>query len=172
MADGMTVDSNVISAYIPEYIREQGEVFETIETILGKIGIALTRTIEWEWKSTCPGLVLVEWLTDQIKKGRIVYVTEEKVPRNVMTTLIQKYGFPVKSRDRRYISCAYGTDTKYILSEDIDFFDPKAKCASEKMKRRVKTLRGGALCKYLKKELGITVGCLCHCKEDFPEHFG
>jgi hypothetical protein len=70
------------------------------------------------------------------------------------------------SRDVEYIKCAINTDIKYILTEDIDFFDPKKKSAPVKEKIRIKNFRKGSFCRFLKDEFGITVGLPEHCIED------
>ena len=63
-----------------------------------------------------------------------------------------------------YIKCANVTITKYILSEDIDLYDPKMK---EKLRgdQRVKFMneRKGKLLKFLENELKIVVGPMEHC---------
>jgi len=55
---------------------------------------------------------------------------------------------------------------KYILTNDIHFFEPKLKNASQNAKKRAKNQRKGNLCKFLKNDLGIIVGLPNHCKND------
>lgn len=168
MTDGATVDTMVISKYFREYLRDRGDVLELVEGILRCVGVALTEKLEYEWKSTCRGQAFIEWLTDELKKGRIVLVDRKVLPSNIMKVIYQRFGFPRKGGDKEVLFCANGTQRRYILSEDIHFYDPKAKEASIQHKKRVKDFRQGALCRYLRRELGITVGALCHCKDDLP----
>lgn len=77
-----------------------------------------------------------------------------------------KYGLPKASHDIEYIKCSNVTLMKYILTNDIDFFDPKLKEASQKAKDNAKIKRKGKLCIFLKKQLGIIVGLPDHCKSD------
>ena len=77
------------------------------------------------------------------------------------------YGLPSRgSRDIEYIKCAINTEIKYILTEDIDFFDPKKKESSAIDKYRTKNERQGAFCKFLNKNYKITVGLAEHCRDD------
>lgn len=166
MTDGVTVDTNVISMYFHEHLRKCGEVLELVEKVLRCVGVALTDKLEYEWKSTCPGPIFDAWLTDEVKEGRVLYVNRKPLPRNVMKIIHHKFGLPRGRGDREVLFCANGTQMKYILSEDLHFFDPKAKETSRQHRRRVKDRRLGVFCRYLKRELGITVGAPCHCRED------
>ena len=166
MPDGVTVDTNVISVYFSEHLRDRGEVFELVGEILRCVGVALTDELEFEWKSTCPGHFFDEWLTDEMKKGRVVTVNRKPLPRNVMKVIHQRFGLPRGRGDREVLFCANGTQMRYVLSKDLHFFDPKAKGTSRQHRRKVMDRRLGVFCRYLKRELGITVGALCHCRED------
>ena len=59
------------------------------------------------------------------------------------------------------------TLTKYILTNDVDFFDPELKNATSNVKNNAKINRNGKLCMFLFKELKIRVGTPYHCANDF-----
>ena len=71
-----------------------------------------------------------------------------------------RLGFP--KNDLVYIAVANVTQTKYLVTDDIDFFDPTLKRAEQPAKRRARDERRGAVCRYLRERMGVTVGTVIH----------
>ena len=69
------------------------------------------------------------------------------------------------------IKIANVTITKYILTNDIHLFEPKAKSYNSTKKNKIKNDRIGALNKYLYKNLNILVGLYCHCCGDLKLYY-
>lgn len=67
-------------------------------------------------------------------------------------------GLPRK--ELHYFYAAHASSASYIVSEDIDFFDPKLKTAKEPAKTRAKTSRKGCICKLVRKLIGAEIYCL------------
>jgi len=63
-------------------------------------------------------------------------------------------GIPTK--DHKWVRLAVGSTGKWIVTDDVDFFDPSKKKADKKTKDKVKC-RGGPCSKALKKVYGIDV---------------
>ncbi len=57
------------------------------------------------------------------------------------------------------------TERRYIVTEDMDFFDPKHKKSAHETKERIKE-RNCAVCAYLRKHMNIVVGKLLHAQAE------
>jgi len=170
VVDGVVVDANIMSKFYHQLLLEEGDLYELITTIIHCYGIALSDKIEQEWKNTVRTQFFNDWFDEALKNGRLRYVENPRLEKRYLKRIHNVYGLPKKKgRDIEYIKVAYMTILKYILTEDIHFYDPKKKHASQKEKKKVKNKRQGALCRYLKKALGITVGLPEHCYDDLPE---
>lgn len=165
--DGIVIDANIISEFYKEFIIDGGDLYDLINYILDNCGVVFTDLIHHEWISTCNNYVITEWITDGLKLGKIRYINPQ-LDRDIIKKLHIKYGLPRnKSHDIEYIRCANVTLTKYILTNDIDFFDPKLKNDASKAKKDAKIKRNGKLCMFLLKKLKIRVGTPHHCVNDF-----
>ena len=175
MGDGVVVDANIISSYLQEYGEETGDIYGLIEKILKNCGIAITELLEHEWESTCGDQLFNEWFTDNLNKGlqregkHIQYV-DPSIDSQILKKIHIKFGLPRGGQDKELIKAANVTTYRYILTNDIDLFDPKKKTAPRKEKERIKKGRKGRLCQFLRKELEITVGLPEHCWSDLEEH--
>ena len=169
MGDGVVVDTNIISNYYQEYIEETGDIYGLIEKLLKNCGIAITELLENEWHNTCGSQLFDVWFTDNLRDGYIQYVNPY-INRQILKKIHNDFGLPKEGRDKELIKAANVTTYKYILTNDIDLFDPKKKTAPRKEKERIKKGRKGRLCQFLRKELEITVGLPEHCWSDLEEH--
>ena len=165
--DGVTIDADVMSQYYQESVSEEGEIYCLINKIVNSCGIALSDLIEHEWKQTTGNQFFNIWFDEQLVNGRLNYIKNRKIHRDIKKKIHDDYGLPKKDRDIEYIKVAYNTETiKYILALDMHLFDPKKKSASSAEKYKARDERKGKLCKFLKKDLKITVGLCCHCVDD------
>ena len=169
MGDGIVVDANIISNYCQEYIEEKGGIYDLIDKILKHCGIAITDLVEQEWRSTCGGQFFDEWFTVNLYADYIQYV-DPYIDRQILRKIHRDFGLPRRKYDKELIKAANVTTYKYILTYDIDLFDPKKKRASRKEKERIKKERNGALCQFLRKKLKIVVGLPEHCCWDLEEY--
>ena len=155
--EGVVVDANVIAKVIEELRLKQinGVHYELIDKILSKFGIVICPVIKREYQNTCGGLVFKYWFEGERVQGKIRQIKPELEQQKV-DRIHNYYGLPKgkNGRDLWYIKCANVTITKYILSEDIDLYDPQMK---EKLRgdQRVKFMneRKGKLLKFLENEL-------------------
>jgi len=165
MVDGVVVDASVIARFYPELVEQEGPLYELIICLAIKFGFATNGPILAEWQSVCNTPLLHDWITDELKNGRIRMVNST-LPESIRRKIRIDYGLPRNSRDIQHIRCANGTTMKYILSEDIDHYDPKLKGGNSRDIRRAREMRRGRLCVYLRKELGIRLGTTSHCHGD------
>jgi len=169
--NGITVDANIINTFISNEIRGiNDDLSDTLNRIMVPCGIVITGIIESEWKKTADdGNFFLQWFAQMLLEEKIRYL---RTDRRKLTTAEKKklhndYGLPRNgSHDIEYIKCAINTRRKYILTEDIDFYDPTKKQASPSEKFKAKNQRRGDLCRFLRSQLGITVGLHEHCCAD------
>ena len=130
--EGVVVDANVISKFIEELRINKGTVvhYALINKILSKFGIVICPMIEQEYRNTCndKGHIFKYWFEGERAQGKISLV-EPELEQQKVDRIHNYYGLPKgkNGRDLWYIKCANVTITKYILSEDIDLYDPKMK---------------------------------------------
>lgn len=167
MGDGIVIDANIMSQFEREYFHERnGSVGELIIDILEKCRIASSEIIEKEWLNTCGSLDFRTWVEGLHATGRIDFIQLIKLPRGCKKKINNTYGLPRNHRDNELIKVAYSTEMKYILTEDMHLYEPKAKTWASSKKMRIMEGRTGQLNRYLSRELGIIVGMCCHCRED------
>jgi len=169
MGDGVVVDANIISSYLQEYGEETGDIYGLIEKILKNCGIAITDLVEHEWRSTSGSQLFEEWFISNLLDNYIQYV-KPHIDRQILKKVHNDFGLPKKGGDKDLLKAANVTTYRYILTNDIDLFDPKKKSAPRKEKERITKGRRGRLYQFLRKELKITVGLPEHCWSDLEEH--
>lgn len=168
MSDGVVIDANVISEFYQEYKKESGLVYETVTWMLTHTGVAINDHISTEWENTCGASLFMTWYTDQLKLGNIRGVESARIPRELIKRMGIDFGFPIRSMDIHYVRCAYSTSsTKYIVTYNYHFYEPKCSQQSASAKSRAREQRLGKFCCFLFDKLGITVGMPSHCKSDF-----
>ncbi len=169
MSDGVVIDANIIPPLSIQLRNDSGPIYELVTWLCNNVGLGINDFIDQEYTDLCSSQWFVDWYTDQIKNGNIRYIESKSLPNGCKKKMGNDYGFPIKnSKDLKYIICAFSTDkTKYIVTENFDFYDPKCYGQSIEARDRVKKKRRGPFCIFLKKKLGITVGTPEHCISDF-----
>jgi hypothetical protein len=113
--------------------------------------------IQHEWFTQCPSPRFKEWFLQNMKMGRIRMV-KATISQEHKRHLVIALGFPRRGYDIAYVAVANATTRRYIVTEDIDFFDPTQKCANNETKERIKNERSGPVCTYLRNDMEIRVG--------------
>lgn len=119
--------------------------------------------IEHEWRNVCKGGEewFDGWLAEAFATGGVTPL--EINNKRIVEQQYRKIGFPFKGRDIWYVrvsvslSSACSTNNAYLVSEDIDFFDP----ALKKDAHREKCIQNGTgpVAKQLKKD-GVMACCI------------
>ncbi len=168
MVNGLTVDANVINLVRKEVAAsvadDPGELEAMLECLLTSLGIVVTDFIHTEWEQTCRSTWFSKWYDENVVARRIRPVEPINDPE--LRKVLRLKGLPSAGRDHHYILCAKEYAPHYLLTEDIDFFDPRSKKASVHEKKRVMEDREGQLCRFLERDQRITVGMLQHCRSD------
>lgn len=163
MTEGVVVDACIMQEFLHEFLANvMGTARGVVEALGSGIGLAIDSggKIRHEWFTTCENPYFKEWYAQARYLGKIREVKPEISEQHKKA--LQRLGLPNNSYDRVYISVANATATRYILSSDIDFFDPCLKHSNEKAKCRARDDRQGKLCRYLHKEMKIRVGTAIH----------
>lgn len=140
---------------------QTSDVKTLVEGIQKKMGFAIDEggKIERQWLDTCgpkPGCPFYEWLYQKLKDGSVRKVPAKLGPAHRKKLRVD-CGLPNDRYEMTYIEVANVTDERYIVSEDIHFYEPRLKYAAEAAKARAKSERRGRVWRYL-ANLGITVG--------------
>jgi hypothetical protein len=163
VADGVTVDANIMKNFSSDYLAEQDSpARQLVEKVLQNQGLVIDvdGKIQQEWFATCGNVFFKQWFVEQMKLGLIRHV-KPKIELHHRKHLTIKHGMP-KGYDLVYVGVSNVTVTRYIVTEDIDFFDPCLKKANQATKNTAKEKRDGPICKYLRTAMKIRVGVPGH----------
>jgi hypothetical protein len=168
LRDGVAIDAHVMKRFHGDMLaQEQSLSALLVEQVIEKIGLAIDYggKIQHEWFTQCPTLLFREWFIQNIKLGRIrtfKAAIDDKHKRALFIDL----GFPRRGYDIVYVGVANVTEKRYIVTDDIDFFDPKHKKSGHEKKEKIKKERNCAVCAYLRKHLNIVVGTPLHAQTE------
>lgn len=159
---GFVVDANAINQFQKERASEPDDGVRAIELILEHSYIVLDEGghCKQEWMDCAAGsfpLALADWLADQLAAGRVRIV---EMIKNPPFKALRQIGVPKK--DHKWIQLAVTDNSKFIVTNDIDLIEPKAKNSSNQIKDRIRSQCRGSVQKFLDKRLGITVCLCCH----------
>lgn len=163
MYQGVVVDAQIVN-YMFREPQQNGPISSAINAILANHGIVVTEIIREEWLQAL-GPALKYWMEQQyVGTAKIREVPAQ--PNRGIRKVVRGFGLPLGHRDLKYIELAAIAKPHYILSQDMDFYEPSKKVSSGKGKSDARFRLQGKLHRALKKRFGIRTGCLCHCKED------
>lgn len=166
----ITVDANVLKDYYEEIVagceccltKSPAEIFE--DTSLSHI-LMLDEGghIQQEWSDPIDPNWFKEWFYERLISGHAEIIP---TPNHGTTcTSLYTLGFPRRSRDIWYVrvakTCAIQFGTSNIVTEDIDFFDPRKK-NSVRGSARIDLLksRNALVKKHLRRNESIEVLCV------------
>jgi hypothetical protein len=160
LPDGIAVDANVMKKFNQDLLAaEQSLSGILVAQLLQRYGLVvdLTGKVQHEWFSQCPNALFKEWFVQNMKLG-LIRMVKPSIPEQHKRELVIGLGFPRRGYDLVYVAVANVTERKYIVTEDLDFFDPTQKGADHETKERIKRERKCAVCAYLRKQMNIVVG--------------
>lgn len=171
MSDGVTIDACVMRDFMEEFLANvKGTTRVLVEEVAAGVGLAIDQggKIKHEWLTTCQNPYFHEWYAAQVYQGRIKELAST-IPEHHKKAL-SRIGLPPDGFDKVYIAVANNTKIRYIVSCDMDFFDPKLKKGDEKAKCRARDDRRGELCCYLRRRMNIRVGTTFHAYAELLSH--
>lgn len=168
----VVVDANVFRAFYeedlglgsprPERTGPASEIFD-FSTDEANVFLDDGGQIEFEWRKQCYGGEewFDAWLSENLANGKINLVSVTSF--NLAAKKCHNKGFPAGSKDIWYIKTAYAANEygvakrTFLVSEDIDFYDPSKKMAASK--KKIILAGKGPVAAHLKKD-NIEVTCL------------
>lgn len=169
MSNGIVVDANVMNQFTQALINDlNNDVRFLISSIRGTHGFAVDDRgqIEQQWRNTCGHRLFGEWLVQGLKEGVVRMVTA-RIDEGQRKKLRIDLGFPTGGYEGTYVAVAAAAIPHYIVTDDIDFWEPKYKKADEKKKAETKADRSGGVYKFLTKKIGVEVGTVLQAITDF-----
>lgn len=122
--------------------------------------------IEHEWRNVVDRLWFDTWLAGEFARGKIRTIAVP--PNGKLRRELLALGFPVRrSRDIWYVRTACEakvlagtTEEMTLVSEDLDFYEPREKGAAHKRRMKILLASGGAVSKHLRREYQVLVACV------------
>lgn len=154
------VDSCSIAEFQSERVAgEGGMATGGLEAMLQSGWVLLDEggIIKQEWLNTCSAsstceLSLSDWIDDKIAEGAIrleIMHKDRKIKKDLRMMGVQ-------NKDANYVFLAHSGHARAIATEDVDLHDPTAKSRPGR-RRRIMEDKTGAVCRYIKKEVGADV---------------
>jgi hypothetical protein len=164
----VVIDANVFQAYfqmnlhgtLPPVTGDPSNLFERI--LLGAVRITFDDAdhIKTEWESVVEREWFSRWFRQLFIDGDVHLVTI--VPCTFISHL-QKFGFP-RGKDIRYLQVSMAStsaeDPVYLVTEDMDFFDPPHKASGLATRDRIKKNGSTSITNFLRKKQDIHVLCI------------
>jgi len=173
MCDGIIVDGHLIPQLRLEMISEKGLLYEIISWALLNCGISTSEYIEDHWKTHCAERYreFWSWYDEQVLNRTIRVIPNEhlnKINGTTFKKISQNHKLPKDCFIKAYLDCVNSTsDPRYILADDMYFYDPPAKRLQSEKQIKIREDRTGMLCRYFEKNLKIRVGTPSYCKNVF-----
>lgn len=151
------IDTNCIKYFQEERVAdENGTYTEMIGLVFENGGMAIDadgRALH-EYQECCRpsalGLNLIDWINDNLTSGKISLHEMD----HSLKGKLKELGVPDK--DLKWPAIAMGAESKLIVTDDIDLYEPRAKKYKHAAKEIIK-LNGGVVSKFLKKKHDIKV---------------
>lgn len=174
MLTGIVIDAHLIPAFRKSLVAETGTLFELINWILDNCHLVVTPYIENHWKQKCPerDQFFWKWYEQKVVNHEIVFLNNPKrLNGELYLNLCKDYKIPKDCFIRAYLDCADNIIApRYIISEDLYFYDPCSGSMTVATQTKIKITRSGVLCKHLERHLRIRIGSCDDCSKYFEIH--
>ncbi|WP_157123645.1 hypothetical protein [Allosphingosinicella indica] len=145
-----------------ERLTERGIAHDAIDAIFREASIALDEEgkCQQEWLDCAAGkfpLALSDWINDKLVERKIVLFADN-VPSKFRE--FQRLGIPKK--DHKWVTLSIASQSRALVTEDIDLIEPRQKSAPAKVKSRIKSTCKGTVSRCLRRDYGVNVVCCEH----------
>lgn len=153
------VDSNCVCGFQAERIALVPDVFTAALDALFSTGTMILDeggVCSQEWCDTASGpinLNLRDWISDLIVNGMLRLV--QMRPLGNHRRALQELG--VAKKDMKWFSLCRDGGAEIFLTNDIDFYDPRAKSAPHDRKQRIKREGPAPVKRFFREHAGTTV---------------
>jgi hypothetical protein len=158
----LVIDAQIVANLYKELVLETAHACtESPNALFERLGgpdvayLDESEMIESEWRRVAGSEWFEVWLAERFSNDEIRVVAAPTCPV-LIKALRAECGFPGKSRDPWYIRTAKAVadrvnEVSGLITEDADFFDPKAKASAEQ-RAKVMAASTGPVAKRLAKE--------------------
>ena len=157
---GVVVDACVMQHFLTALIsKTENDATRLVDCLSSGEGFAIDEKdkVVNQWRETCRHQVMEDWITLGIQAGYIRMVSSGPTAQH-KKHLQTKLGFPYEQRHEGvYVEVAHTAPPHILVTDDIDFWEPKAKRRSAAEKARFVSGRTGGVCTYLRKKMKTQV---------------
>ncbi|RLC00681.1 MAG: hypothetical protein DRI57_31995 [Deltaproteobacteria bacterium] len=161
------IDANIINGYFQETVLElDSQLTANPSPIFDRLGddhalfLDDGGHIEHEWGEVVEREWFEAWYADILKDGKAQLIRARTYPE--IRKRLRNLGFPDKGGDIWYVRIAKTVSERYgnsnLITEDMDFFDPKKKRSQARMK--ILQSKVAPVAKYLRKKENVIVACV------------
>ena len=156
---GFAVDSNCVCGFQMERVCGTAARFsEAVSNLLRDRVLLLDDTgkCQQEWMETAAGplhLNLADWVSDLIVSGNARLVTLTPLGRHRRP--LQQLG--LSNKDMKWFNLCRDGGAAVFLTEDIDFYDPRAKQHSPARKERIRRNGPAPVKRFFRREINTEV---------------
>jgi hypothetical protein len=160
MARPIIIDANCFKTCYNEIIAgAKGLGSELLDLIFVDdfIGLDEGGIILQQWSACCCGEedeFFKEWISNRIVEDKIRH-HPTRANAHLKKKLRVELGFPAK--DVIYILLGVGISAFMIVSEDIGFYEPKAKTWTSQKRTELITRMAGCVCEHMRKYFDVTI---------------
>jgi hypothetical protein len=128
-------------------------------------------TIQYEWRSVVDPDWFDVWFAELIRDGSIAEIAA--LSDVALKKQLKALGFPATGRDIWYarVGCAVSGRIGFsvLISEDLDFYEPKTKGCGSKRRRNILYSEAGAVRRYLRKKRAVIVKSVERFVAEYPK---
>lgn len=164
----VVIDAQIVAGYYRETVNGEEPAYSgpaaDLVALLGTRDIGFVDeagVLEGEYRGLVDPDWFDAWYGERLQAGDLDIVAAPRCPA-LIKTLTVDFGFPKRSKDCRYVELGRAVvsaseEPAALVSEDLDFYDPKAKRGDAKYRRRLIESQSGPVARYLKRTEHIMV---------------
>lgn len=166
----LVIDANILKGYFEEtQIGSSPELTHSPQALFQRLGKGDTGyldeggQIQHEWRNVVDPEWFDKWYRDLLRQDGLSLIPVKPYP--ALRSSLGKLGFPNKGRDIWYVRTAKAVyeafDSVVLVSEDLDFYNPKEKKGDHQRRLKILLAGNGPVVKHLRKEK-IDVVCVAN----------
>jgi hypothetical protein len=164
----LVIDAQLVAGYFREVEKNEEPFYSgPVKDLMRRLGVSDLAyvdddgLIEQEYRDLVETEWFEAWFGERLEVGDILILSGD-ASLALMRVLYTKFGFPKNSKDRHYVALARaivqgGVEEAAIVTEDLDFYDPKAKAGTARNRRRLIASQSGPVAKHLAKAESIRI---------------
>jgi len=172
----IVIDAQILKGFFQEVVLNIGHGLSASPALLFNSGFRVhpihvddKGNFKHEWRAVVQPEWFDAWYADQIRDGVIREVAAPSDQQ--LKKQLSNIGFPVTGRDIWYARvCCHVAQTVGLcifISEDLDFYEPKAKRSGSKYRNKILINELGSVQKYFRKEKSVFIKPVLRFNSDY-----